>query len=254
MSLITDDKEREETLETLKTLGLSTKESLVYLSLMTLGEMGTTAISLDTKLHRQFVYDTLASLEDKGLIGHSIVRGRKKFFSYSASRLSTIFDYKKKLADEFATKIEKRLLPSDIQQFEVYRGQEAFVTNELSIINSARPGSKIYVFGGVGDEYTETLGKYFTEYEYQRKKKGIEVLYLGAAVQAKFLTETRDSRDLFTYRLLPSSLTGELCITTYEDRICFYMFGSPVANFTVKSEKIAKSYIDFFMGLWQISK
>jgi sugar-specific transcriptional regulator TrmB len=254
MSGIFDNKERDDAIETLQSLGLTVKESLVYFSLMQSGEVGASAISTDTKLHRQFVYDTLSSLEEKGLVGHVIVRGRKKFFSYGPSKLSTMFEYKKKLAEDFTRKIEKKILPSDIQQFEVYRGQEAFIANEMNTIDSIRPGSKIYVFGSVGDEYEKSLGKYLTEYEFQRAKKGVEVLYLGSSTQTKFLIQSKDTRRLFSYRLLPSILTGALNITIFEDRVCFYMYGPPVANFTIKSERIAKSYADFFLGLWQMSK
>ena len=254
MSEIIDIQEKDEILESLKTLGLSWKESLVYLSLISLGEAGTSAISSDTKLHRQFVYDTLATLEEKDLVGHSVIRGRKRFFSNGPSRLSQMFEQKKQLADVLVSKIEKKFLPVDIQQFEIYRGQESVTANELVILKSLKKDSKILVLGGAGDQYSDTLGKYFIEYEYQRSKKNAEVLYLGSASQMKYLIESKENRKLFSYRVLPTVLTGELTMSIYEDRVCFEMFGNPVAVFVVKSKKIAKSYYDFFMGLWEISK
>jgi sugar-specific transcriptional regulator TrmB len=254
MSGIFDNKEKEEAIETLVNLGLNGKESRVYFSLLQSGEVGVSAISADTKLHRQFIYDTLLSLEEKGLVGHVIVRGRKRFFTYSPEKLSHMFEYKKKMAEDFAIRVQKKLLPSDINQFEVYRGQEAFIANELDIVSSIRPNSKIYIFGSTVNEYEKSMGKYLTQYDFLRIKKGVEILYLGDPTQSGFLPERKDSRNLFSYRLLPKSLSGALSITIYEDRVCIYMFGSPVANFTIKSETIAKSYTDFFLGLWQMSK
>ncbi len=254
MSKIIDENEKKETIESLKSLGLSTKEASVYIALISLGEVGATAVVTATGLHRQFVYDTLASLEEKGLTGHSVVRGRKKFFSYDLSKLSGMFDHKKRIADDLVSHLQKTMMPSDIQELEMYKGQEAFVTNEFEIQKNTRPGSKVYVFGGGGDKYELTLGKHLNEYEYRRIKKNIEVLYIGGASQKEFLAECKDRRTLFNYRLLPSGLTGNLNITVYEDSICFYIWGSPVTNFTVRSKSIAKSYADFFMGLWGISK
>jgi len=254
MSKNIDEKQYNTLSESLKELGLTTKEASVYLTLLELGETGTSPIIRQTKLHRQFVYDALTSLEDKGLVGHSVVRGRKKFFSYDVSKLSGMFDHKKRIADDLVKHLEKTIMPVDIQEIEMYKGQEAFVANEFEILKKAAVGSKMYVFGGGGDEYEHTLGKYLTEYEYQRIKKNIEVVYIGSSSQREFLSKAKDARRLFDYRLLPSAFTGNLNITVYEDSICFYIWGSPVTNFTVRSKSIAKSYADFFMGLWKMSK
>ncbi len=254
MSTILDNKETKDIVETLKNLGLNPKESAIYLALISLGEVGASPIVSETGLHRQFVYDNLASLEEKGLIGHSIVRGRKKFYNHGLSKLSAMFEHKKRLADDVIKQIEKKLLPVDMQQFEIYRGVDTFVTNELEMIKSVSPGSKVYIFGGTGDGYHKTMGRFLNEYEYIRVKKNIEVMYLGSAEQKKYLETNKDERRLFNYRLLPSGFSGELNISVYEDRVSLIMFSNPIASFTVISPKIAKSYIDFFMGLWNISK
>ncbi|HEY0908402.1 MAG TPA: helix-turn-helix domain-containing protein [Candidatus Paceibacterota bacterium] len=253
MSQIIDNSAKDEIFSSLKELGLSSKEAKVYTSLLSLGESGSTAIAKDSGLHRQFVYDTLVSLEKKGLTGHTIVKGRKRFFPYPPSKLGGFFEHKKRIADSVVRQLEKSFLIPDIQELESYRGQEAFVANEFEILRAARPGSKMYVLGGSGDEYVKNHGKYFDEYEYQRQKKGIELLYIGSSSQKEFLREN-NGRPLFKYRLMPIAFTGNLNITIYDNRICFYMYGSQIAVFSVKSERIAKSYTDFFMGLWNISK
>jgi sugar-specific transcriptional regulator TrmB len=253
MSRITDNTSKDEMLSSLKELGLSAKEANVYMSLLSLGESGSTAIAKESGLHRQFVYDTLASLEKKGLTGHTIVKGRKRFFSHSPSKLGGFFEHKKRIADSVVRQLEKSFLTSEIQELESYQGQEAFVANEFEILRAAKPGSKMLVLGGSGDEYIRNHGKYFEEYEYQRQKKGIELLYIGSATQKEFLRENKD-RPLFQYRLLPIAFTGNLNITIYDDKICFYMYGNPIGVFSVRSERIAKSYGDFFMSLWNISR
>ena len=253
-SKITDIDARDSLAASLRELGLSAKESSVYLSLLSSGEVGTTAIVRDTGLHRQFVYDTLASLEEKGLVGHSIARGRKKFYSHSPSKLAGLFEHKKRIADALVKKMEKSFLTSDIQEVESYKGTEAFAANEFEILKAQPQGSKIYIFGGNGDDYVEKLGAYYQEYEYQRTKKKIEVLYLGNQHLKEMLTDSRNERDMFHYRMLPAGLSGDLNTCVYHDRICFYMFGEPIAVFSIKSEKIARSYADFFMGLWKMSR
>lgn len=254
MSQIIDEKTRDSMFSSLTELGLSPKESNVYISLLSLGESGTTAISKETNLHRQFVYDTLASLESKGLVSHTIVKGRKKFYSHSPSKLKTYFEHKRRIADEVVKKLETSFLSSDIQELESYSGQEAFVANEFEILKAQPDGARILVFGGSGDEYRESLGVHFQEYEFQRNKKCVEVLYIGSHAQKAFLPKHSHDRNLFKWRLLPEGMSGNLNVSIYSDRINFYMWGNPTAAFSIKSKRIAQSYTDFFMGLWNISK
>ena len=64
----------------LEKLGLNHKEALVYIDLLTKQRpVGSSKIVHSTGLHGQFVYDSLYSLEDKGLVKHSVANGRKKF-------------------------------------------------------------------------------------------------------------------------------------------------------------------------------
>ena len=56
--------------------------------------MGSSKIVATTKLHGQFVYNALATLEEKGLVKHSVVNGRKKFQANTPERLSQLIDEK----------------------------------------------------------------------------------------------------------------------------------------------------------------
>ena len=77
MSKILDQSENRELLKGLESFGLSEKEAAVYLALLPYRDIGSSKLVAATGLHKQFVYNALARLEEMGLAKHVIVRGRK---------------------------------------------------------------------------------------------------------------------------------------------------------------------------------
>lgn len=61
--------------EALKDLGLTDKETTVYLSLLMLGQSTVTAIAKKAQLNRVTTYDILESLKNKGYVSHVIISG-----------------------------------------------------------------------------------------------------------------------------------------------------------------------------------
>lgn len=56
------------TIESLAGLGLTDKEARVYIGLLQVAEMSAVKLARDLGLHRQFVYNALASLKERGLV------------------------------------------------------------------------------------------------------------------------------------------------------------------------------------------
>lgn len=235
-------------------LGFSEKESLVYISLLQLGQVGASKIITATDLHGQFVYNALESLESKNLVHHAIVRGRKKFTANSPELLVAFTAQKQKTAESLAQNLNSLLTLPNPQQFELYQGEESFHLHEFKTVKEELPNSEMLVIGGVGDAYQKTHGKHFEEYEYQRLNKDISVRYIGSEVQRKTLEDHESNRKKFNFRLLPGAFTGEVNVVIYGDRVCFYTFGQPVVIFSIRNKKIADSYRQFFETLWKLGK
>lgn len=239
----------------LEELGLDKNESLVYTSLLRLGEVGTTKISRDTELHGQTVYDALHSLEEKNLVRHNIVSNRKKFIAQSPSILIDLIERKRKIASEIAEKIEKKFSTIDFQNIEILKGEESFRSNEFKLLKETPNESELLVFGGTGDSYVKSMGNTINEYEFQRKKKDIGVRYLGSEKQRVYMTESKDNRFKFNYKLFPDVFSGVTNITVFKERaICIYLFDETITVIVIHDKKIVESYVGFFEGLWSVGK
>lgn len=245
----------DKTLETqLEQLGLSSKESLVYLALLELGTVGTSKILEATGLHGQYVYQALASLEARGLASHAIVRGRKKFQANHPKMLIRVAEQQTRLAEDLVQKLEaKNRLPDD-SVFEVYQGQEAFIAHEEELLKIAPVNSELLVIGGTGDQFAELMQPSLGAYEFTRRKKNIRTRYIGSQDQVESLKKGMGSRFLFEAKTLPGSFTGMVNTNIWPEVVNFNTFGTPVTSFVLNSKVTAESYCSFFETLWKIAK
>src|SRR3989344_9700595 len=86
----------------LEGLGLTEKESRVYLALLPCRDIGSSKLIRATGLHGQFVYDALGKLEEKGLARHVVQNGRKKFSANTPNRLLSLIEEKRLAANALA--------------------------------------------------------------------------------------------------------------------------------------------------------
>lgn len=254
MSQIFDKKELDTVLNDLGQIGLGDKEARVYVALLELGEVGSTKIIRGTNLHRQFVYQALARLEDKNLVRHNLVKGRKRFVAQNPKILLQLLDEKKQIADKVVGKLESDILITEKHNINVFKGTDAFISNEFNLLSECPDGSEILVIGGSGDKYMETMGKYFEEYEFQRKKKDITVKYIGSSEEIDLLKKVSGERFKFIYKILPGVFTGVLNTTIYPHSYNQYLFKHPATSIIVRDMDIVKSYTDFYNTLWKMGK
>jgi sugar-specific transcriptional regulator TrmB len=247
-----DGIENKKILTDLQSLGLKEKESLVYLALLELGEVGTAKIIKKSTLHGQYVYDALESLEEKGLVQHMIKNGRKKFIAKNPNTLVGLIDRQKVIASTVAEKLKEVMILPPHQHFETYQGNESYLTYEFEILKNAPDGSELLVIGGAGDNFATVMGKNLYEYERLRIEKKISIRYIGSENQKKEMLQSKNHREFFEYKILPGLFTGMVNTNIWPNSIGFNIFGSPVTAFSISNPVIAGSYKQFFETLWKL--
>src|SRR3989344_6843152 len=95
-------------LKNLEKLGLTEKEARIYIYLVgRTQEIGSSKIVSATGLHGQYVYTALESLEKKGLVKHVIKNNRKKWSANPPTRLESLVEEKRTVANEVRDTLEK---------------------------------------------------------------------------------------------------------------------------------------------------
>lgn len=247
-----DENDEKELLQELEMLGLSEKESRVYIELLPRQDVGTSVLIRATGLHGQFVYDALARLEELGLVKHVVSSGRRKFSANSPTRLVALVEEKRLAAQKVAKELSERFKGTSEQSFEVYQDAAAFVAHEFAVLEQMPEGEVIYVLGSGGDKYMEFMGHHIDEYERLRTAKKVQIRYISTGGSPLYLKVMAQTRRFFDYRVLPAPAPGVDADIT-GDTVVFNLFGSPVVSFAFKNKVIAEGYQRFFEVLWNMS-
>lgn len=90
-------------------IGLSDKESNIYLALLQLGSATPNILAQKTNLNRSTAYLTLSSLQKRGLVSSVEARGRQCFVAESPERLAKLVDESVRRVEEGRSKILEAL-------------------------------------------------------------------------------------------------------------------------------------------------
>src|SRR3989338_8033558 len=213
-------------------LGLTEKESRVYLALLPYRDIGSSKLIRATGLHGQFVYDALKKLEGLGLARHVIQNGRKKFSAQTPARLLSILEEKKLAAQSIAKELQSRFAGKYDQNFEVYQGDEAFIAHQMDILRSVPYGTTWTAIASEADRYRDVFEAYGMAEELARREKN----WLD-----------------WTYKILPGLGVGIIGIEIFPEAVSFVTYGESILCFTLRSKEVANGYRDFFDSLWNLS-
>jgi len=238
-------------IKNLEILGLSEKEAMVYIDLLQREEaVGSSKIVHNTALHGQYVYDALYALENKGLIRHSVINGRKKFEANAASRISNLLEEKKIATERSIEALELLSKKPLAQEFEVYQGENAYIQRQFDSLKQMPEGGEILVIStNWGDLFTKSRPDFFYEFEKLRKQKNISVRFILNESLRKQANMARIERFKTDFRFIPEySSNGGFCV--YHDCVDFYLFGAPIVVFSFKNIMVSGGYKNFFEVLW----
>ncbi len=241
--------------DNLEKLGLTPKEIEVYIYLIQRSqEVGTSKIILSTGLHGQYVYMSLDSLEKKGLVKHAVKNGRKKWSSNPPNRIESLVEEKRIIANQVKDALELLSVKPNDQEFEVFQGEEQFLTNEFNMIEEANEGDTVDIIGGKEDVFMKLLGERRREYNAKGVEKKIEIRFIGTEEQREYLEKVKRSRTFFNYRIMPGYNNSNISTSIHKRATLFQIYGDPVLVFKLKSEAIASNYRTFFDSLWNLCK
>jgi len=249
-----DENRKDKIISELKSLGFTEKEASVYVSLLRLGEVGSSKIIRNTGLHGQYVYNSLKSLEEKGFVQHISSHGRNKFSAKNPKMFTRLALQQEKIAQNIVEELSQIMVLPPEQQYEIVQGEESFRALQLELYGEMPENSQLLVISGSGDKYMEVMGKDIKKTDGIRAKKNILLRYIGCDEQREFLQKSQRAQGLFEFKLLPGLFTGEVNTNIWDHAITFNIFGDPVTCFLIKNPVIAGSYKRFFETLWNIAK
>ena len=225
----------------LEKIGLTRNESTIYISLLKLGITSVQNLVKESELHRSRVYDSLESLQRKGLVSF-IIKDYKKYFQ--AVKPEKLLDY----IDE-QKEIIKKILP-DLKEIEglkreeisasVYKGKEGLKTIHSEML---KEGKDIMVLGAKALIYSE-LQYFLPNFEKERLKKGMKWICLWDKEEYKKRITNKIS---IKERVLPKGFDSNSVINIFGNKIAIVLWKEKYpSGFMIDNRDIANAFRKWF--------
>lgn len=235
--------------------GFSGAEALIYVYLLEKGkETGGSKIAIATGLHRQYVYIALPKLIEQRLV-EEIPHGKQaKYKARPPHELEKIGRKKATYASDLAKDLNIISAIGNEQDFEVIQGARAIQQYEMEYVENADQFSEEFVIGGAAKDFISLMGDYLPEYLLEKKRKNLNVKYLGSLNEESLYKGQIGINENQEYRFMSKLPEGVTHMVIKNDTVSFYSFLNPPLIYVIKSQVVAQNYKQFFMMLWEMAE
>lgn len=228
----------------LQKVGLTKAESIIYLSVLKLGEATVKNISKDTGFHRTNIYDVLEQLREKGLI--SVIK-LGKVLQYKCTDVDNLYSFikdKEKSLKELMPDLQKiQKLHKEETEVIVYKGTSGM----KAAFNDILKEKKTYYGLGVSGQLRKYLPIYAKQFIRKQMEKKIKYysLYTKGIELPKSCTEAR---------IIPKEMSSPVATLIYSDKVFVSIWEPTMIAIVMKSKEVAETYKKHFDLLWKIAK
>lgn len=238
-------------------LGFSRGETAVYFALFDLGETTVGPLSKKSGISHAKVYPILEKLIKKGLVSYIKKENARYYNATAPESLLQFVDKKKEELDAEKKKIQELLplLKAKKKQMEktqssmIYEGTKGLLSlfRELFEDNS---GEEILVLGFNELLERPEIKNFFLNYHDLRKAQFVRTRIIFHT-SVKSIVETdylrfyaKDDKIQYIDLIFPTS------IFIFKNHVISVVVDERVTSYDVKSEKLAKRYVDYFNSIW----
>ena len=235
-------------------LGLSDKESLVYLTLLNEGSMAIDKIATQTRMNRSTTYVQLTDLANMGLIS-SHKQGKKIIFSAeSPNNLERLLE-KKALELEQKKAEVASFMPDLMRLFgsignrpvvRMFDGKEGLTAMRNSMID--KKPKLIYVISSIDLLRKVYSKKELAEYTKRRESLGIDTRVIYSSVSDEIL-------DPYQHQSLRKVKETQLPFNSdtyiYDNCVSFASIGETIVGMTIENQGISDTMRAIFNVIWE---
>lgn len=233
-------------LKKLQQLGLSEKESAVYLAGLGFGPMTIVDIVKQSKIKRGTIYDIMPNLVTQGYFAKSIV-GKKVFYSANHPNILKVLERNRQAAlDHFFPELEKLFLLEKRHTSLVFHDNIKDIQSAHIRHIKNQKGELLAVedYKLIDNLTIEWVEKYITE----RKRNNIFVRSIATNTPEGW-TE-RDLNDKRKIKKLPKNSKFEISLTIYDDTVLITSLKGELVCVEVQSKIIATAMRSMFDIMW----
>lgn len=233
--------------ELLSQLGLQYKEDDIYLACLELGMASVQEIAIKSGVKRTTVYDVLANLGKKGLIGQTIKGKKRLFYAEEPEKLLKLLDEKKARLEEAMPLLKSFYnTAGDKPKIRYYDGKEGIKEVYRDTLNYS---GELVAF--VTENIINDLGQDFAdEYREKRTKNKISVRVIGPDTENIVNYRNTNKDEMRKIRLVPHArFPFSIEMNIYGNKVAFMSFKESM-GVIIESNEIANNLRSLFELSW----
>ncbi len=239
----------------LRSFGLSEAETAVYIALLESGrELGGSEIAKKASIPRQYVYQALPALRERGLLVELPHGKQSRYKAVAQSEIEKIAKRKLVEAERLVRELARFSKVGYEQDFEMYVGAEAIQKYEYNWVRSIKEHENQYIIGGNTAGFAQMMGKTLNTYLTDKAREHITTYYLGNTIEKKLWYGTLIGSQDLRLKFLDKLPQGASHMVIRKDKVLFFSFLEPALLYVLKSPIVAKNYEDFFLMLWDMAE
>ena len=232
--------------EKLIEIGLSAKESEVYITLLKIGPISGGDLAKQLNMDRTHIYNISNNLINKGLVSYIQKENKRLFQATSPTNLLNIIEQRKltikSIVPELLSLEKVKPVASKVNVLEGKEGVRVLI--RLLFESKVK---NICVYGATGKSYQAL--KY--EMEHIGKETNLEKikgrLITGKKLRGKMFTKLKNFEIKYIEELTPASTM------IFGDRVSITIFDEKIFVILIESKAVADSYREYFEYLWKIA-
>ncbi|VVB78864.1 HTH-type sugar sensing transcriptional regulator TrmBL1 [uncultured archaeon] len=240
----------EKIIETLKSIGLSSSEVVIYLDLLANNNSLAREISKRTHIHKANVYETLKKLVLKGFVKEILKEETRYFFAFEPKILLDYLKEKERALQEIIPDLPLASIHREEDgepEISIHRG---IIAARVEIMNLLEMCSEILVYG-IPKSAMEIFGTWFLDdFHKKRIKKKVKLRQIfDENIPQRFHKLNKLPYTEVKYSGLKQStpifigICGETVITL--------ILTNPITTIKIKNKDIASNYREYFELVWQ---
>ncbi len=234
--------------EILQRLGLSEKETQIYLALVRKKDCGVRDLSKDTGIHRRSCYDALFALSEKGLVTSWINNGVQTFNATPPDSFRSIVREQETLVEELLPLLKQTKHEKKEPLVEVFRGSKSVKTVFEQLLSN---GKTIHIYGGYNPAIHH-LKYYYPKFTNMRVKKNVPIKSILVDVPSS--RENTKTLPLYTSRFIDKKYFSPSFWWVQGDQVSFVFWRENPIIIRITDNDLSKTYLGSFSLLWKVAK
>lgn len=232
----------------LKKLGLSEKESQVYLTILELGDATVQDVSKRSGVARTSIYNFLENMKEMGLIS-DIKKGNKRMLI--AEDPEILLDKVKQQVEEIEEAIPDFMSiynrPENKPQVRLYQGKDGL---KQVYEDTLKYSNDLHVFSDFEKILSTMDQNWMWNYADRRKEKNIKAYSIAKKDKTSKTIKQKDEEQLRETKLV-SDVKFETEINIYGDKVAMLSFKKPYTGVVIQDKAIAQTLLSVWKMLWK---